>query len=609
MTKRKQNFEIFNISKHIKMNENLNEIEKTLKNFGLNIKNNCGITIDQKKFFLHKIKELENLKNEALSIKLLSLNTSDNNKKVIMQYYASYLKLHDHDSEKGKYLNWLLKMSNYPFGKITKSKVKESDSSIVKKKYLTNTLKEMNNLIYGHSETKNELLKLIAQSITNSSNCNIGLCGAAGVGKTEIIKNVFSKILNKKFQFISLSGICDGSYLHGHSFTYTQSICGKIIDAIIEAQSENAIIFFDELDKTTLKHGINEIENILIHLIDPTQNKSFQDLYFQGIEFDVSKMTFIFSFNDESNISRILLDRIKVINVKPYNINDKLIISQKHLIPNILNEIGIKNYNQFITEDIIKHIVYTYTNEHGVRKLRENLKDLLMTYNLNHLLKNNKQIDISYIDKLFKNKYSYVEESLNFENKVGCINGMWANDYVMVGGVIQIETKFVYSTENFKLILTGNAQKIMAESVEIAKTVAWNLLTNNEKQNLIQKWSQISEGVHVNFLSSIEKEGPSAGTAIAVCIYSLLTNKVIDLTYAITGELTQNGYVKKIGGLEQKILGSKIQGIKHILCPSENKLDLERILKKHTDLCNDGFTVEMVNTIYDVMDKVLQKNI
>jgi ATP-dependent Lon protease len=588
-------------------NNNLKDIENALINYGISKNNKYDLSHDNKIKLLKEIENLENNTKDPLCIKLLSLKTTDMNKKIIMQYYSYYARLMDHDSEKNKYLNWLLKISNYPFGISIKPAITSNDDSKKKKNYLKSIMKEMNLRIYGHKETKQELLKLIAQSISNdSTSLNIGLEGSKGTGKTEIIKNAMSKIINRPFQFISLSGIHEGSYLNGHSFSYSQSICGKIVDAIIQSKCDNPIIFFDELDKTTLRHGVNEIENILIHVIDSSQNKSFQDLYFQGIEFDLSKVTFIFSFNDSSKISPILLDRIKIIQVQPYDINDKLILSQKYLIPTILKEIGLKNYNNFITDEIIKHIIYTYTNEHGVRKLRECLKDLLMTYNLNNLLNDSKPITIAFIDdELFRTKHKYMDEPLNFNNKIGCVNGMWASDSTMVGGVIQIETKYVYSTENFKLILTGNVKKVMNESVEIAKTVAWNLLTDAEKKQLINKWKDMSEGIHVNFVSSIPKDGPSAGTAIALCIYSLLTNKCINQKYAITGEITQNGDVKKIGGLEQKILGSKLQGIKHILCPYENKDDLDDLIVNNKDLFDDGFTIDMVKHISEVIKKVV----
>ena len=203
--------------------------------------------------------------------------------------------------------------------------------------FIKNIDKKLHNLTYGHTTTKNYIVELMGKWISNPSSggTSIGLVGPPGVGKTLIAKSI-SKALDIPFAQITLGGQNDGEILHGHGYTYSGSQPGLIIKKMVEMGKPRCILYFDELDKTAAKNGkVNEISSILIHLTDPNMNKSFQDRFFQGVEFPLERVIFIFSYNDSKLIDPILLDRITEIKMKPYTTQDKLVIAKKFIIPEI----------------------------------------------------------------------------------------------------------------------------------------------------------------------------------------------------------------------------------------------------------------------------------
>ena len=206
------------------------------------------------------------------------------------------------------------------------------------------------------------------QSVGNA----IALKGPMGTGKTTLIKYGVSKLLNREFAFIPLGGATDSSYLEGHSYTYEGSTYGKIVDILIQCKTSNPVIYFDELDKVSETPKGEEIIGILTHLTDTTQNDKFHDKYFSEIDFDLSKCLFIFSYNDESRINPILKDRMYNIETKGYEVDEKIIISRKYLIPKIEKEINIDEGNIVFDDETLKYIIKNLTGEEkGVRNLKE----------------------------------------------------------------------------------------------------------------------------------------------------------------------------------------------------------------------------------------------
>ena len=236
----------------------------------------------------------------------------------------------------------------------------------------------LNNAIHGHSTAKRQLKRIIGQWINGKQTgyC-FGFEGPPGVGKTSLAKNGLSQCLlnetdntHRPFAFIPIGGSCNGSTLSGHNYTYVGSTWGRIVDILIDKKCLNPIIFIDELDKVSKSEHGKEIIGILTHLVDSTQNESFQDKYFNGIDLDLSKALFIFSYNDPDAIDRILLDRIHRIKFDHLSLDDKLVIANNYLLPEIYKNVGLTNIIK-LSDEILIYIIEHFTYEPGVRKLKE----------------------------------------------------------------------------------------------------------------------------------------------------------------------------------------------------------------------------------------------
>jgi len=415
----------------------------------------------------------------------------------------------------------------------------------------------------------------------------------------------------RPFAFIAIGGSANGSTLEGHNYTYVGSTWGRIVDILIESKCMNPIIFIDELDKISRTEHGKEIIGILTHLIDPTQNDTFQDKYFSGIDLDLSKVLFIFSYNDVDSIDKILLDRIHRIKFKNLAVEEKLVITNNYILPEIYKKMGLENVIE-IDNSVIEYIISNYTREPGVRKLKELLFEIIAEINLSELanITNN---EITYPIKITIEdvKYKYLKDRHEFkikeifnEHKIGVVSGLWANSYGQ-GGLLPIEAKFLPSPTFLDLKLTGMQGDVMKESMNVAKTVAWNMLSTKRQVELLEKFEKNkSFGIHIHVPEgATPKDGPSGGAAITTVIYSLLSDRKINRNFAMTGEICLQGRVTAIGGLDLKILGGIESGITHFIYPKENDKDFkefEENLKNKALLNNIKFT--MVNSINEVFD-------
>jgi len=238
-------------------------------------------------------------------------------------------------------------------------------------------------------------MQLVGQWLVNPDAVGtaIAIKGPMGTGKTTLVMEGLSKILNRPAALIALGGATDSSFLEGHSYTYEGSTWGQLVDILMRTKCSNPIIFFDELDKVSEGPKGDEIIGILTHLIDTSQNKHFHDKFFSEIEFDVSKCLFVFSYNDESKINKILLDRMYRITTKGYNAKDKVIIVKNYLLPKILEQLKFADTDIIISDDNIKYIVNNFTdNEDGVRKLKRCLEIIFSKLNLCKLMKSGENI-------------------------------------------------------------------------------------------------------------------------------------------------------------------------------------------------------------------------
>ena len=503
-----------------------------------------------------------------------------------------------------QYIDGLLKI---PFGIYRNEPIFTSADNTARRAYLDTVQSTLENCVHGHEEAKLHVQRLIGQWMNGSRSGSVfGFQGPPGTGKTTLAKNGFAKCLldengdSRPLAFIPLGGSASGSLLEGHGYTYMGSTWGRIIDVLIEKQCMNPIIYIDEIDKVSSSERGQEIIGILTHLTDPSQNDEFNDRYFAGIKFDLSNAIFIFSYNDSSKIDKILRDRIHEIHTSALSKQDKVTIVHEFILPEMCDSVGIHDVT--IDEQCIHTIIDTYTYEAGVRKLKERLFDILRDVNLKHIrceLKLPFNVTIEYIDKLFCDKPRALSNNVYEFPMVGMVNGLYANS-LGIGGITRIE---VHKTigKRCELQLTGSQGKVMQESMKCARTLAWNLVS----QDIQSKISEALFGLHIHCPeAATAKDGPSAGAAITIAILSRLIDAPIKNDIALTGEIDLNGNVHAIGGLEAKLLGAMRCGVKHALVPEENSHDLHRFQLKYPHHL-ENITLSIISNISDVIEHCL----
>ena len=451
----------------------------------------------------------------------------------------------------------------------------------------------LDNAVYGHKNAKCQIERILGQWIAGEkSGYCFGFEGPPGIGKTSLAKKGIANCLkdlnneSRPFSFIAIGGASNGSILDGHNYTYVGSNWGKIVDVLIDTKCMNPIIFIDELDKVSKTEHGKEIIGILTHLVDTTQNNTFQDKYFSNIDLDLSKALFIFSYNDVEQIDRILLDRIHRIKFDSLLLPDKLIISNQYILPDLYKKFDLENIINF-DDNLIEYVIINYTNEAGVRKLKEIFYEIISSINLDLLKKTNKYnipivLTQETIDEILKERQKIRFLSTNSYPKVGVINGLWANSFGN-SGILHIESKFCDANNNLELKLTGMQGDVMKESMNVAKTLTLSLLSDNENKIIKDRFEKTNlKGIHIHVPEgATPKDGPSAGTAITLVLYSLLTNKKIKNNIAITGEICLQGNITAIGALDLKIIGGIRAGVKTFLYPKENAKDFSIFYEKY----------------------------
>ena len=560
-----------------------------------------------------EIEKIKNISTNDLDMKnqiLLSSDMPDYIKKICFEKLEE-LKTSNNETYKIKmYINILIK---YPW-------ISQNDDSLFKsllddkpkiKEFLTNIKNKMDENIYGHKNTKTKIIQMMGKLISvQGSNINpIALVGPPGIGKTKFAK-ILSECLNIPFVQITLGGQNDGELLHGHGYTYSGSQPGLIIKKMCEAGSARCIMYFDELDKCVSKNGqSNELMSILIHLTDAMTNSMFQDRFFQEITFPLNKVIFIFSFNDISKVDKILLDRLELIEINNYSLNDKILISNNYLLKQTFKETGFEENTIIFPDNILTKIIQEYTEESGVRELKRKLDNVLSTLNTDRLLQIN----------MFENEKVYTLEDplvinekmifdifgktkinlkmVSIEDKIGHANGLFvAGDS---GGVLDIQMeRNNLKSDRFELKITGNLKTVMSESVHYSFNIALSLLTEDAR---ILFYNKYPNGLFVHFPSSSEKDGPSAGGLICICFLSIMLDMKIKNSNAMTGEIDLNYDIGAIGGVRNKILGGIKHGINTIILPEENKNDIEILIKDMPEIFGEKNKYFLVKNIYEVI--------
>lgn len=375
---------IYNVNKFnklLKCNGSTNEC-KYFKDLNIENQNNVILQVEEinkhiqiDKPYLHKLLETE------IPIEF---------KAIAMKKINSFKHIPEGTSEYNKLKTWIDSFMKIPFNKINNLPISINDGIEKSHEFIINSKNILDNCVYGLEDVKLQILQMIGQWITNPNAMGnaIAIKGPMGTGKTTLVKEGISKILNRPFAFIPLGGTTDSSYLDGHSYTYEGSLWGKIVDILIQTQSMNPVFYFDELDKVSATAKGDEIISILTHLTDITQNNQFHDKYFSEINFDLSKCLFIFSYNNEDNVNPILRDRMYKINTKGYKKEEKAIIAKNYLIPKIQKDLNFKKNDIIIDEDMINNIIDKFTDkEKGVRNLKRCFETIYTKINLYRLMK------------------------------------------------------------------------------------------------------------------------------------------------------------------------------------------------------------------------------
>ena len=348
---------------------------------------------NQKKIIkeIRKINEISRIE-KPYRILLLESDIPTEYKNIALKKISLLKYMDSYSNEYYKNKNWVDTFMRIPFGKFQHLDM-NIDKGIDKcHEFMETAKKTLDLAVYGLNDAKIQIMQLLGQLITNPSaiGTSVAIHGVPGSGKTTLLKDGVSKILNRPFAFIALGGATDSSFLEGHGYTYEGSTWGKIVQILIESRCMNPVIYFDELDKISDTPKGEEILNILVHLTDTTQNNQFHDKYFSEINFDLSRCLFIFSYNDESKISPILLDRMYKIKTNGYSNKEKIIISKDYLLPKIREQIKFTIQDLHINDDVLYYIIENYTsNEKGVRNIKRCLEIIYSKINLFRLMKPN----------------------------------------------------------------------------------------------------------------------------------------------------------------------------------------------------------------------------
>ncbi len=350
------------------------------------------LEIEQQKKFIKELREINKITRveKPYRLTLLESDIPVIFKATAMKKIASLRHMEPGSGEYYKIKNWVDTFMRIPFGKYENLPLSILDGVDKCHDFMENAQQTLDNAVYGLNDAKMQIMQLLGQLITNPKAVGsaIAISGPAGTGKTSLVKEGISKILNRPFAFIALGGATDSSFLEGHGYTYEGSTWGKIVQILIDSKCMNPVIYFDELDKISDTPKGEEITGILTHLTDTSQNSQFHDKYFTEIEFDLSKCLFIFSYNDETKVNPILKDRMYRIQTKGYNQKQKTIISNNYLLPKIREQVKFTTEDIIIPEPTIHYIIENHCNkEDGVRNLKRCLEIIHTKLNLYRLMR------------------------------------------------------------------------------------------------------------------------------------------------------------------------------------------------------------------------------
>ncbi len=444
---------------------------------------------------------------------------------------------------------------------------------------------------YGLEKVKDRILEQLAVMINNPGGKSPILClvGAPGVGKTSLGQSI-AKALGRNYRRVSLGGLHDEAEIRGHRRTYIGAMPGRIMDSVRRAKSRNPVILLDEVDKIGNDFK-GDPSAALLEVLDPEQNCRFHDNYID-VDFDLSKVLFIATANTLSTLSQPLLDRMEVIEISGYLVEEKIEIARRHLLPRVMEELNLEKDYIRISDSALRKIVEEYTSESGVRQLEKALASILRKTVLRRLQGKDvpEEIQPEHLHDYLglPRHHSDRYEGNDFP---GVVTGL---AWTAVGGEILFIESSLSKGKGEKLTLTGNLGDVMKESAVIAlqyvKAHAAEMGIDTEMFDTYNLHIHVPEG-------AIPKDGPSAGITMATSIVSAFTGKRVRERLAMTGEITLRGKVLPVGGIKEKILAAKRAGITHIVLSQENRRDVEDINERY----RKGLTFHYVDTVLDVI--------
>ncbi len=444
---------------------------------------------------------------------------------------------------------------------------------------------------YGLDDVKRRIIEYLAVLKLRNDMKSPILClyGPPGVGKTSLGKSI-AEALGREYVRISLGGLRDEAEIRGHRKTYIGAMPGRIVQSLKKAGTSNPVFVLDEIDKLAIGNA-GDPSSALLEVLDPEQNSSFHDNFLE-MGFDLSKVMFIATCNSLSTIQPALRDRMEIINVTGYTIEEKVQIAKRHLLPKQLEEHGLNSEHLKIGKKQLEKIIEGYTRESGVRGLEKQIakvvryaaKNIAMEEEYNVKISTEDVIEILGSPKMERDKYENNEVA-------GVVTGLaWTS----VGGdILFIES--ILSKGKGNLSITGNLGKVMKESATIAMEY---IKANAERLGIIPSiFDQYNVHIHVPE-GATPKDGPSAGITMLTSLVSLFTQKKVKKSIAMTGEITLRGKVLPVGGIKEKILAAKRARIKEIILCEDNRRDINEIKDEYLK----GLTFHYVKEMSEVID-------
>ncbi len=546
------------LNKELQLLELKNDIQSRVK---------TDLDQQQKEYFLHQqMKEIQNQLGEnpvqqeinELREKSNKKNWDKNVEKVFSKELDKLERMNPSGAEYGVQINYCQLLIDLPWGEYTNDKFK-----------LNKVQRILDRDHFGLDKVKERIVEYLSVLKLKGDMKSPILClyGPPGVGKTSLGKSI-AEAIGRKYVRMSLGGLHDEAEVRGHRKTYIGAMPGKILNNLKKAGTSNPVFVLDEIDKVG-KSGHGDPSSALLEVLDPEQNDSFQDNFVE-IEYDLSKVLFIATANDLSTIHPALRDRMEIIPINGYTIEEKVQIAKKHLLPKLIKEHGIEKQDITINQKIIEKVITSYTNESGVRGLEKKMAKLVRNRAKQIAFEEDFTTVINN-DDVFKSLGPGFDPRKYSQHLIpGVVTGLaWTRTG---GDILFIETS--KTNGKGKLTLTGNLGDVMKESAVIALEY---LKANGSKFGINQK--EIDESnfhIHVPE-GATPKDGPSAGVTMITALASAITGNKVKKFLAMTGEITLRGEVLPVGGIKEKILAAKRAGVKFILMPSSNKKDVDDI--------------------------------